>query len=474
MAKTRTVTTCQRKEPGYREVKERIGDYRAVELMLKNDEIRSQASRCMTCGTPFCHGFGCPVANVIPEFNEFVRRNRWKEALAVLLSTSNFPEFTARVCPALCEAACVAGINGDAVSIRQIELAVIENGFARGEMQPRPQQQYHAKTVAVIGSGPAGLTIADTLNRAGYKTTVFEKASRPGGILRYGIPDFKLEKWVVERRIRLMEKEGVVFETGIDAGQDISFNFLESRFDAIALACGAERPRDLAVPGRQLDNIVFAMDFLVAQNRRLNDEPVDPEKDITAEGKSVVIIGGGDTGSDCLGTALRQGAKEVFQLEIMPKPPVDRPASTPWPTYPSVLKKTHAHKEGGEQFWSVTTKEFHGRDGAVNRLTCARVEWQGQENGTTVPIEIPGSEFELNADLVILAMGFTGPGRNRIVDHLELDLDQRGNIKADDNHMTSRRGVFTAGDMNTGQSLVVWAMDGGRQAAQGIINFLGV
>ncbi|MFO7884883.1 MAG: glutamate synthase subunit beta, partial [Desulfobacteraceae bacterium] len=462
----------ERRTPGYRHVKERLKDYKAVELMLDNDEIQDQARRCMTCGTPFCHGFGCPVANVIPEFNEFVSSGRWKEALSILLSTNAFPEFTARVCPALCESACVAGINHDPVAIRQIELAVIENGFSRGYLHPRPPAVYHDKRVAVIGSGPAGLAAAEHINRAGYKTTVFEAAQNPGGILRYGIPDFKLEKWVVDRRINLMKQEGILFETGIHVGEDISFHYLDSRFDAVCLACGAQTPRDLDVPGRDLKNIVFAMDFLVAQNKRLNHEPVEPEKNITAKGKSVVIIGGGDTGSDCLGTALRQGAEEVVQLEIMPKPPLNKPDASPWPTHPMVLKKTHAHEEGGKQLWSVTTKAFTGKNNVVEKMSCAEVEWEYQGNRPRGFVEKKGSDFELKADLVILAMGFTGPGRNKIVDTLNLERDERSNIKADQNHMTSSRGVFTAGDMNTGQSLVVWAIASGQQAASGIVNYL--
>ena len=463
----------ERKDPGYRPREERIRDYKAVERQLSYDEIHRQAARCMDCGTPFCHAYGCPVANVIPEFNYFVCKGNWQEALEILLSANNFPEFTGRVCPAPCEAACVSGINGDPVTIRQIELAVIERGFENGYVQSRPPGKRMDERVAIIGSGPAGLAVADTLNKTGYRATVYDDALVPGGILRYGIPDFKLEKWAVDRRIHLMEEEGVVFETGITVGQDISCRYLTRHFDAVCLACGARKPRDLNVPGRDLKGISFAMDYLTHQNKRVSGERVDSSEWITAEGKTVVVIGGGDTGSDCLGTALRQGAKKVSQLEILPEPPADRSESTPWPMWPLMLRKTHAHEEGGETLWSVMTKKFIGEEGILKKLLCAEVEWVAPEEGKPpVPVEKAGTEFEVEADMVLLAMGFVGPGKNRLIDELGIELDSQGNVKADANHMTIREGLFVAGDMTTGQSLVVRAMGDGRKAAHGIMAYL--
>jgi glutamate synthase (NADPH/NADH) small chain len=359
------------------------------------------------------------------------------------------------------------------VTIRHIELAIIEKGFESGYIIPASPVKPFDERVAIIGAGPAGLAVADTLNRAGYGVTVFDSARHPGGILTYGIPDFKLEKWVVERRVKLMEEEGVLFETGVRAGDDISCRYLKDRFDAICLACGARKPRDLLVPGRELKGIYFAMDYLTQQNRRIAGEPIEPSEVITAEGKTVVVIGGGDTGSDCLGTALRQGAKKVYQFEILPKPPGERPESTPWPMWPLILRETPAHKEGGEQRWSVMTKEFSGENGVIKKLRCAEVEWQGKGEGEQlVPVEKSGTEFEVQADMVVLAMGFVGPEKNRLIDELGIEMDTKGNVKADAQQMTNVKGVFVAGDMALGQSLVVRAIANGRRAAKGIVNYL--
>ena len=463
----------ERKDPGYRPRDERLRDYKTVELQLSHTEINRQAARCMDCGTPFCHAYGCPVSNVIPEFNDWVYRGKWREALNILLSTNNFPEFTGRICPAPCEAACVAGINGSPVGIRQIELAIIEKGFESGYMDTEPPEMRLDERIAVIGAGPAGLAVADTLNRAGYRVSVYDSARHPGGILRYGMPDFKLEKWVVERRIDLMEKEGVIFETGVTFGDDISYRYLKDRFSAICMACGAREPRDLSVPGRDLKGICFAMDLLTQQNQRTGGEIINPCDEITAKGKVVVVIGGGDTGSDSLGTALRQGAKRVYQFEILPKPPSERSDSTPWPMWPIMLRETHAHEEGGEQRWSVMTKEFLGENGILKRLRCVEVEWQTPEGeGPPMPVERPGTEFDLRADLVLLAMGYVGPAKNSLLDDLGIELDARGNVKADEQHMTSVKGVFVAGDMREGQSLVVRSIAYGRKAALGIMAYL--
>lgn len=463
----------KRKEGGYRPKKERLEDYQAVELPVADDDLIIQSARCMDCGVPFCHAYGCPVANVIPEFNDLLYRGDWQSALDILLTTNNFPEFTGRVCPAPCEAACVAGINQEPVTIRQIEMGLIEKGFKEGYIQPTQPDTYQSEQVAVIGAGPAGLAVADTLNKLGFRVTVFDEAPEPGGILRYGIPDFKLEKWIVERRIRLMQSEGVLFESNVKVGEDISYRYLKNRYQAICLACGARGPRNLSIPGREYNGIVFAMDYLTQQNQRVSGESLDPSMEITATDKKVVIIGGGDTGSDCLGTALRQGAQQVTQLEILPEPPKERDPSTPWPTWPLLLRDTHAHKEGGSRQWAVTAKAFLGDNNAVKKVSCIEMEWQPTPTGSGhMPVEIPGTEFEIEADLVILAMGFIDPGPTNLVDEIGLELDNRQNVKTDQNHMTNVNGVFVAGDMTTGQSLIVRAIADGRKAAHGIRAYL--
>jgi len=462
-----------RRDPGYRPVEERLGDYGAVECRLSEGDIREQAARCMDCGIPFCHGYGCPVSNVVPEMNDLVYRGQWQEALDILLSTNSFPEFTARLCPAPCEAACVAGIHGGPVSIRQLELSIIEKGFEDGLVRPSPPATYCGESVAVVGSGPAGLAVADTANKAGYHVTVFETSEKPGGLLQYGVPEFKLEKSIVDRRIDLMRAEGIEFETGVRVGTDISYRYLGRHFDAICLACGSHLPRDLSIPGRSFAGVFFAMDFLTQQNKRIGGEKIDPSDAISAKGKSVIIIGGGDTGSDCLGTSLRQGAKNVVQLEILPRPPAERPDQTPWPMWPLVLRESHAHKEGGERRFAITTKAFLGENQVVKRLLCAEVEWTAGSAGASLqPKEKPGTEFELPADLAILAMGFWGPGNETLIENMGVALDDRGNVKADDDQMTSVARVFVAGDMTTGQSLVVRAIASGQNAARHIISFL--
>ncbi len=474
MGNTAAMMEPKRRDPGYRPVSERLKDYEAVERSLHDDDVMLQSSRCMVCGTPFCHAYGCPLSNIIPEFNDSARRGEWREGLEILLSTNNFPEFTGRICPAPCEAACVDGIHDDPVTIRQIELFLIGKGFSKGYITSTPPKKRMDGKVAVVGSGPAGLAVADTLNKAGYLVTVFESAQRPGGILRYGIPDFKLEKWVVERRVALMRNEGVLFETGVWVGEDLSYRFLKQRFDAVCMACGAGEPRNLKVPGRELQGVHFAMDYLCQQNRRNSGEPILSSQQIHAGGKKVLVIGGGDTGSDCVGTALRQGAEEVWQFEILPEPPVERPASSPWPVWPRILRTTHAHKEGGKRRWAVMTQEFFGKRGTVTGVECVEVDWKrGKDGRLTRPVEKPGTRFRQDVDLVILAMGFTAPTLNKIVDSLGIQLNERGHIQADHWGMTSVEGIFAAGDMALGQSLVVKAIADGRRTAGGIMRFLG-
>ncbi|MCF7669780.1 MAG: glutamate synthase subunit beta [Verrucomicrobia bacterium] len=472
MGETGAFLRMNRKEAGYRPVEERVRDYAPVEVNLPYGELEAQAARCMNCGTPFCHSSGCPVVNLIPDFNELIYHGRWNEALDILLATNNFPEFTGRVCPAPCEAACVLAINREPVSIRNIELAIIEHAYENGMMRPfRPAQRY-SESVAVIGSGPSGLAVADTLNKDGYNVTVFDKDRRPGGILRYGIPDFKLEKRVIDRRIALMKEEGVVFEMGVTVGEDVSFKFLKDRYDAICLSGGARQPRDLPAPGRDLAGIHFAMDFLKCQNLLNEGAEAPVEKRISAEGKSVIVIGGGDTGADCVGTAIRQKARRVLQFEIMPKPPGVRPESTPWPRWPNILRESSSHKEGCERRWSVSTKEFIGDAGRLKALDCVEVECGRDESGRLRFKEKPGSEFTVEAELVLLAMGFVGPGKNRLADDLGIERDSRGNIKVDPRYMTSVPGIFAAGDMSRGQSLVVRAIADGRRAAGNIAAYL--
>ena len=461
----------KRMDPGYRPAEIRLRDFEPVERVMSRKEVQKQVGRCMECGTPFCHGYGCPLANVIPECNELVYQDRWQEALELLLTTNPFPEFTGRICPALCEASCVAALNGDAVAIRQMELAVIENGFESGYMAARPQPVRRAGRVAVVGSGPAGLTVAEVLNQAGCQVTIFDEAAHAGGVLRYGIPNFKLDKAVVQRRIELMQKEGVTFEMKVRVGDDVSYRYLTERFDAICLCGGAREPRRLQVPGAELEGIYCAMDFLTCQNKLEAGESVLSEQVISAAGKTVAVIGGGDTGSDCLGTALRQGAKQVLQFEIMPKAPQQRPEHNPWPQWPRINRESSSHKEGGVRRWCVSTQEFVGRDGKVVGLKGVEVDWQLRD-GRMVPVNREGTDYEVQADMVLLALGFVGPGRNTLADAQRLEKDARGNICVNEKHQASQENIFASGDMVSGQSLVVHAIADGMQTAASILAYL--
>ncbi len=475
MARERDFLDLERQDISYRPVEERLKDFRYVGVPLTEKEINVQAARCMNCGTPFCHGSstGCPLGNLVPEWNELVYYQRWKEALDLLLQTNCFPEFTGRVCPAPCEGACVLGLIRPAVNISKIELAIIEQGFQRGLVKAEPPARRRRARVAVVGSGPAGLAAAYHLNRSGFNVTVYEKDPRPGGILRYGIPDFKLEKWVVDQRVELMRQEGVVFECGVCVGEDLSARFLQSRFGAIILAGGAGVPRDLAIPGRELSGIHYAMDFLTQQNRWLGGEYIDRAERITAEGKRVVVIGGGDTGSDCIGTSWRQGAKDVVQLEILPEPPATRSETTPWPQWPLMRRDSSSHHEGGTRRWNVDTLAFGGKKGQVKQLHCVQVEWALDQNrGRLCPQPMEGAQFSLNADLVLLAMGFVAPSPTPLIEDLGIAKDSRGFIARDDRHMTSVQGVFVAGDMNRGASLVVHAMNDGTLTAHEVAAYL--
>jgi len=463
-----------RQEADYRPVAERLRDYAPVERRMDTADVQIQAARCMDCGTPFCHGCGCPLNNVVPEVNDLVCHGRWQEALELLLASNNFPEFTAALCPALCEASCVLGISDAAVAIRQIEMAVIEEGFARGYLRPRPPRERLSCSVAVIGSGPAGLAVADTLNRAGCRVTVYEQAPKPGGILRYGIPDFKLDKRVLDRRLNLMKDEGVTFETGVTVGEDISLHYLQGRFAAVCLAVGSREPRDLRIPGRDSQGIHFALDYLAQQNRRTAGESFPWRKELDAAGRDVVVLGGGDTGSDCLGTALRQGARRVTQIEILPRPPATRPAATPWPQWPAILRESTSHKEGGERRWGTSTREFLQRNGRVCGLRCIEVDWPPVAEGRPRPVERPGTEVEIPADLVLLALGFVGPQRSPLVDGWGVRRTPRNEIATDARHMTSVQGIFATGDSVLGPSLIARAIADGRRTAAGILEYLGL
>jgi len=456
----------------YRPVEERKRDWLEVHTHMPPERLQKQAARCMDCGVPFCH-LGCPLGNIIPDWNDLVYRNKWHEALRRLHATNNFPEFTGRLCPAPCETACVLGINQPAVTIKQIEEHIIEYGFEKGWVQPEPPPVRTGKRVAVVGSGPAGLAAAQQLNRAGHWVTVFERADRIGGLLRYGIPDFKLDKKILDRRLQLMEAEGIDFQPGVNVGVDVTAKELLAAFDAVVLTGGSTIPRDLKVPGRELKGIHFAMEYLTQQNRVNAGDYIPPEQRITAEGKRVAIIGGGDTGADCLGTVIRQGAKEVYQIELMPKPPLERDELTqPWPTYPMILRTSSAHEEGGIREWSINTKWFEGDEhGNVKRLHAVRLEWYTDSSGRRQFREIPGSEFSLEVDLVLLAMGFLHPQHDGLLDSLGVEYDERGNVKTI-HYATSVPGVFAAGDMRRGQSLIVWAISEGREAAHYVDKYL--
>jgi glutamate synthase (NADPH) small chain len=465
MGKTTGFMDYSRELAPRRPVFERINDWFEIYQDFPEESLRQQGARCMDCGVPFCQT-GCPVSNLIPDWNDLVFRGRWKEAVRQLHATNNFPEFTGRICPAPCEASCVLGINAPPVTIKQNEKNIVERGFLEGWIRPEPPNLRTGKKVAIVGSGPAGLAAAQQLCRAGHLVTVYEKNDRIGGLLRYGIPQFKLEKHIIDRRIDQMSSEGVKFVTNAEVGKTMAVEELRRDFEAIVLAGGAEHPRDLKLPGRELKGIHFAMEYLPQQNKRCLGDVLDPATEILATGKRVVIIGGGDTGADCLGTVHRQKAVSVHQFEIMPKPPDERAPQTPWPLWPMQLRTEAAHEEGGVRDWSIATTRFTGSNGNVQQLHAVRV-------GPPPKFEpIPGTEFTVDADLVLIAMGFLGPVRNGMIEQLGVQVDNRGNVATDQNYMSSIPGVFAAGDMRRGQSLVVWAISEGRKAAACVDSYL--
>ena len=456
-----------------RPVSERLKDYQEISKPLLTEEINKQGARCMDCGIPFCHALGCPLYNLVPEWNDAVYRGQWHDAFERLSLMNNLPEVTGRVCPAPCEAACTLAINTAPVTIEQIELFIIEKAFAEGWVVPKPPRKETGKKVAVIGSGPAGLSATQQLRRMGHSVTLFERSPKIGGLLRYGIPDFKLEKWVLDRRIDQMRAEGIRFETGINAGETITAQELQKKFDVVLLTMGASEPRDLKVPGRELKGVHFAMEYLVQSNRFVLGE-LRPEQMIHAKGKTVLVIGGGDTGSDCVGTANRQGAKKIYQFEILPKPGEWKESWNPeWPNWPKILRSSTSHEEGCERDWAITTKQFTAKDGKVHEAHCVRVAWElDKTTGQYLMKEIPASEFVLKADLVLLAMGFVHVEHSKLLTDLGVQFDARGNVSTNGNYASSVPGVFAAGDTVRGASLVVWAISQGRQAASAIDSYL--
>jgi glutamate synthase (NADPH) small chain len=465
----------ERQDRGYDKPDVRRRSWKEFVKPLPEGETRKQAARCMDCGIPFCHD-GCPVNNLIPDWNNLVYRDQWQAALRTLHSTNNFPEFTGRICPAPCEAACTLNIDDNPVTIKTIECAIVDRGWREGWIEPVMAAHHTGKRVAVVGSGPAGLACAQQLARAGHAVTLFEKSDRIGGLLRYGIPDFKMEKWLIDRRVDQMKAEGVTFCTEVEVGVDVEIAILAEKFDAVAMTGGAEAPRDLEVLGRELDGIHFAMDFLPQQNRRNagdSEERAAPRGTITAAGKHVVVIGGGDTGSDCIGTSVRQGAASITQLEILPQPPEHENKALTWPDWPLKLRTSSSQEEGCERDWAVLTKHATGEDGRVVALECVRVEWSKDPNGRFVMKDVPGTTFALKADLVLLAMGFLGPRRPGMIEQSGVDLHPRGNVRANTiDYRTTIPNLFAAGDMRRGQSLVVWAIREGRQCARAVDEFL--
>ena len=475
MGKVTGFLEIERQERGYDKVEQRLENYREFVHPLAYGDVGKQAARCMDCGIPFCHT-GCPVNNQIPDWNNLVYRDQWRAAMENLHSTNNFPEFTGRICPAPCEASCTLNIIEDPVTIKTIECQIVDRAWEEGWIQPAIAPRKTGKTVAVVGSGPAGMAAAQQLARAGHSVTLFEKSDRIGGLLRYGIPDFKMEKHLIDRRIRQMEAEGVVFRPGVEVGMGISVQMLLADYDALVLSGGAEQPRDLPIEGRELSGIHFAMDFLTQQNKRIagdNEEKAAPQGTLSAKGKHVVVIGGGDTGSDCIGTSNRHGAASVTQLEIMAQPPAHENKLLVWPDWPLKMRVSSSQEEGCERDFAVQTKRAIGKDGKITELECVRVDWKLGDGGKMNLVEVPGSEFTLKADLVLLAMGFTGPRKPGLVEQAGVEMDARGNVKAGmGNYKTSAAKIFSCGDMRRGQSLVVWAIREGRQCARGVDEFL--